>query len=239
MKKQVIMAVLAVLAGTASATVIWQNDFNSPNTFFDPAPNPVDMHNGRDNAWLGAGTVSINGANQLLIKSAGSGQTRGLVRALTSSNVALVDTTGDASFYRFSFDLVNMYNSTDFNVNFLKGTRDADGSNPEANTYNIDLLSALGADLTHTTTGSGTLTSLFDNTYTSVSNGTTITVDFEYDGIGDLVMVFDTTGNNGVGWQRVATTDNWKLEVIPEPATLGLLATFGAGIIFIRKRFMV
>lgn len=212
----IFLAVLLV-AGSASAGTIWENNFNSANTFFDPVSNPVDMHNGRDDAWLGAGTILINASDQLVIKSGGSGQTRGLVRALTTNTTALVDTTGDASFYRFSFDIININATTDFNVNFLKGIRDADGSNPESNTYNIDLLSAIGADLTHTITGSGTLTTLIDNTYTSVSNGTTVSFDFEYDGIGDLVMVFDATGNNGVGWERYTTTDNWKLEVVPAP----------------------
>jgi hypothetical protein len=237
MKKTSIILAAVMAAGMVSATVVWQNDFNSANTFFNPAPNPVDMHNGRDDAWLGAGTVSINGSNQLNIKSAGSGQTRGLVRALTTNNVALVDTTGDDTFYRFSFDVVNIFGQTDFNVEFLKGIRDADGSNPETNTYGIDLLSPLNAELTHVNIGLGSLTSLSDTTYTRADTGTTVVIEFEYDGIGDLVMVFDTTGNNDQGWERWAVTDNWTLEVVPEPATLGLLGAAGAGLLLFRRRF--
>ena len=87
MKKISSMLAVALIAGMASAVVIWENDFNSPNTFFDPPVNPVDMHNGRDDAWLGAGTVSITTGNEINIRSGGSGQTRGLVRALTTNNV--------------------------------------------------------------------------------------------------------------------------------------------------------
>ncbi len=236
MKKRSIFLATVMASGVAMADVVWQNDFSGSDTFFDPPVNPVDMHNGREDAWLGAGTASITAGEQLRLASGGSGQARGLVRAMPAANNPLfLDTTGDASFYRFSFDVVNIFGTTDFNVEFLRGTRDDDGSIPEANTYNIDLLSALNADLTHTTTGSGTFTSLSDTAYTSADVGNTMAIDFEWDGTGDLVMVFDTTGT-GVVFERVAITDNWQLEIIPEPATLGMFG-LGALALFCARRF--
>lgn len=238
MKKTIVVLTATVVASVASAGLVWENDFNSPNTFFDPAPNPVDIHDGRDEAWLGAGTATTNASQQLVVKSGGSGQTRGLVRVLNPLNhAAQVDTTGDDSFYRFTFDIINVNADTTFNVQVLQGTRDA-GLTP-ANTYNIDLLSATQGELTHTVTGSGTLTSLADVGFVQADNGTTATIDFEYDGTGDIVLVFDATANSASAWTRWTTTDNMSLNVIPEPATLGLVGTFGAAILFLRRKFFI
>jgi len=49
------------------------------------------------------------------------------------------------------------------------------------------------------------------------------------------ILVFDS---NGVAGGQVAI-DNISVSVIPEPATLGLVAAFGGGIIFIRRRIMM
>ena len=236
MKKATTLSTLLFVAGTASAGLVWENDFNAANTFFDPSPNPVPMNDGRDEAWLGAGSASIN-ANNLVLSTGGSSQTRGLVRALNPLNhVAQVDTTGDATFYRFTFDIISIGANTALDVQFLQGTRDS-GTAP-ANTYNIDLLSGDAAELTHTTTGSGTLTSLFDVSYTALSNGTTAVIDFEYDGTGDIAMVFEAKATGGpLNFTQSTRTDNMSLEVIPEPATLGLVAVFGGAVLFLRRRF--
>jgi len=68
---------------------------------------------------------------------------------------------------------------------------------------------------------------------------------------GALVIDGDVTAdiNNWVGLGQIvagggagnvtATFDGSKTTVIPEPATLGLVALMGGGMLFIRKRFMI
>ena len=42
---------------------------------------------------------------------------------------------------------------------------------------------------------------------------------------------------------RPGATESWSvvdnIEIIPEPATIGLVGVFGAGVLFIRRRFMI
>jgi hypothetical protein len=47
---------------------------------------------------------------------------------------------------------------------------------------------------------------------------------------------FENTANNS---QWDVANGSMTLDVIPEPATLGLVAAFGGGIVFIRRRFMI
>ena len=44
---------------------------------------------------------------------------------------------------------------------------------------------------------------------------------------------------NGVSGESYARLDNVYLEAIPEPATLGMVALFGGGILFIRRKLMM
>ncbi|NDV63095.1 PEP-CTERM sorting domain-containing protein [Puniceicoccales bacterium CK1056] len=243
-KKLLIFSAALAAANVATAQLtIWQNDFESPNTFFDPAPNPVDMHNGRDDAWLGAGTASIfdlGSSNVLQLLSGGGSQTRGLVRAFAAVNhPGVIDTTGDVSkYYQFTFDLVSMFNSAELNLQFLDGTRDADGSNPETNTYGIDLLSAAGAELTHTSIGTGGVTNLIDVTFVKADEGTGLTVTFDWDGTGDLVMVWDSANDDSANSGTLFTrTDNMSLVLVPEPSIYALLAGFATlGLVLVRRR---
>lgn len=69
--------------------------------------------------------------------------------------------------------------------------------------------------------------------YTATADYSTVTLEFNGRG---------TSNANGDMVNRVATTtgiDNVNLSVIPEPATLGMVAVFGGGILFIRRRFMM
>jgi len=239
MKKTPIISAMLLVAGVASAGLVWENDFNAANTFFDPPDNPTLIHDGREEVWLGANTANINGSSNLVLTTGGSSQTRGLTRILNPLNhVNQVDTTGDATFYRFSFDILTIGANTALDVQFLQGNRDS-GLTP-ANSYNIDLLSGDAAELVHETTGTGSFNSLFDVSYTAADNGTTVFVDFEYDGTGDIAMVFEAKATGGpLNFTQYTTTDNMSLEVIPEPATLGLVAAFGGAVIFIRRRVMI
>ncbi|MDF7800839.1 PEP-CTERM sorting domain-containing protein [Pontiellaceae bacterium B1224] len=46
-------------------------------------------------------------------------------------------------------------------------------------------------------------------------------------------------GDNSAAFSSVFSVDGSTLSVVPEPATLGLVAVFGGGILFIRRRFMI
>ncbi|MDF7823876.1 PEP-CTERM sorting domain-containing protein [Pontiellaceae bacterium B12227] len=74
-----------------------------------------------------------------------------------------------------------------------------------------------------TGTGSLTVTGLVEQDYIDMFDGD----DLYYNGsnAGNFSDYFEVTGST--------------LSVIPEPATLGLVAAFGAGILFIRRRFMI
>lgn len=58
----------------------------------------------------------------------------------------------------------------------------------------------------------------------------------------EVFFIFVDDGFGGTPDQAAGTTmylDNVQLDVIPEPATMGLLAVFGGGLLFIRNRFMI
>lgn len=43
----------------------------------------------------------------------------------------------------------------------------------------------------------------------------------------------------GVSFTQVWETDNLQIDMIPEPATIGLVGIFGAGVMFVRRRLMI
>lgn len=83
------------------------------------------------------------------------------------------------------------------------------------------------------------------------------TLDLVTDGytaqLGDTFVVFDNWGAFGGSFSNITGTalggglsfdtsdllTTGTLTVIPEPATLGIVAAFGAGILFIRRLFMI
>jgi hypothetical protein len=88
---------------------------------------------------------------------------------------------------------------------------------------------------------------LDDTTGETATDGTWTTVSGYYDvavGTGAAVGGIQIRQPLGVGGYTSAGgifLDNISVDVtaIPEPATLGLVAAFGAGVLFIRKRFMI
>jgi hypothetical protein len=129
----------------------------------------------------------------------------------------------------------------------------------DAATIDIARLSGTG--------GGGTLNFVFDESGVStidVSAWMTLSlIDLEvdgsaYTGSGTSFVLLDAVNNTanlqsynitgfgteGVDWELVQTTgatgnDGVVLNVIPEPATLGLVTAFGGAILFIRRRFLI
>jgi len=106
-------------------------------------------------------------------------------------------------------------------------------------TYNVKLYSinngggnfgeATAVDLNGSTTASFTELERWNSTTTPyVWNGISAT------GAGDLVFnLISTAGNDNPVINAIV------VEAIPEPATMGMVALFGGGILFIRKRLMI
>jgi hypothetical protein len=53
------------------------------------------------------------------------------------------------------------------------------------------------------------------------------------------VWITNGTRGNGSNRSEQGMFDDITMTAIPEPATLGLVAAFGGGILFIRRRFMI
>ena len=89
---------------------------------------------------------------------------------------------------------------------------------------------------------SGAMTVASSLAQVEVGAGNTYTFD-----LGDLVVdgsAFNTEGTYTAAELNTATgtsifSGTGSIQVIPEPATLGLVAAFGGGILFIRRRFMI
>ena len=71
-----------------------------------------------------------------------------------------------------------------------------------------------------------------EHTFGSLTLGTDVMAAGTYDELSDF-----TASQQAylIGWDE----GNTSITVIPEPATLGLVAAFGAGALFVRRRFMI
>lgn len=135
----------------------------------------------------------------------------------TTFQRALMNNTGDG--IRFTFDVVSagtyqlkFYAST-FNVSI-------DGS--------ATLLSEGVAYTFDNLTANPDASSLDDYIYT---------VDFVTTGA-DTLTLDATSSHDTATADRVIAIEAYTLEAIPEPATLGLIGVFGAGVLFVRRRFI-
>ncbi len=232
MKKLLTMLAIALVAGVASADTVLEDDFS---TFapFDPASNPVNIWDdnsggGTTEKWLTAG-ASTSGSGELWLQTGGGGQSRGIAYVLDPTQTAGMV----ADNYTVSIDVLNQYNNATFEFFAYEGVRDDTGT---ANSYALDLLSALNADLTHITLGAGSLTLLDSNTWSAGSGVSgTLELNFAYDGTDDIVIVMNQRTPDG--WMKRTTLDNFAVtNTIPEPATLALFGAVGAGMLFIRRR---
>ena len=76
----------------------------------------------------------------------------------------------------------------------------------------------------------GTVTSVLDSSDDSLLSGLNLDMD-----VGDQFVVAAGLSEGGNGLRL----DSMSVDMIPEPATLGLIATFGAAMLFIRRRFVI
>ena len=104
---------------------------------------------------------------------------------------------------------------------------------------NFDVLANDGED---TITFADSADIVFDTTgYTAVLDDSFVVLE-NWASYGGTVANLDITGTDlggGLSFDTSTLLTDGLVTVIPEPATLGLVATFGAGILFIRRRLMM
>jgi len=222
MKKVLVLMMVAALATAAQAAVIFEENFDSFAPF-DPSANPVNIWDdntggGTTEKWLTGGAAGIDGSGQLLLRTGGSGQSRGLAYVLDPTQTAGM-VAGD---YTVSIDVIDSHNGNTFEFFAYEGVRDDTGI---VNTYQLDLLSGLNGDLTHTTLGlDGDISNVLgsDTWSSGVGVSGALTLNFAYDGTDDIVIVMNSR-NAADNWQERTILDDLSVEVVPEPATMVLL----------------
>lgn len=237
------LAVLAASACTVNAVLVFEDTFSS----FTPTDNPGNpdaifddnLGGGLTMQWLNSNNTShfassgATGDGAVAINTNSEGQTRGVAYVWdpTQMGGALV-----ASAYTLEVDIFSQYNVGTLEVSVFEGVRDDTGT---LNTYNLDLLSGVNQDLTHTTTGTGALT-LLDSDSWSVGGGTsnpgTLTLNFNYDGTDDIVLVMNQRTTANFNKQTVVDAVRLSNAVIPEPSSAALMGAGAFALVFFARR---
>lgn len=236
-----IMSAFILMGGIVHADAIYQENFDGT------LPTLV----GNNQAELGGSAANtarrdINLGEWAYDPSTGNGVISGGAMNFVAGHPAYigVGTFQDASSmvsgttYRLTFDLVASQSgnaSQDGNafvdVWSASGFNIADGNNNESRVMMDTRETAAGVKLTTFVDASasdlGGLIIADAGTYTSQ------TYDFTWDGGDAVALMF--SGNVGMD----GAVDNISINVVPEPATLGLITVFSGAMLFIRRRFMI
>jgi hypothetical protein len=241
MKKVMTVTAILMVAGFAMADItIWSEDFTTPPTIQqdDLARIPFEYSQG---TWVAAPSGGSGGAkmlvtasNELRMRSHDNGATRGGGIALDSS---LFAGTG-AGTYTLNFDIISMWNPSRLDVSVWDAQSNGAA---ETNAYTIDTVAGYQADLdvkyfdgmTPTTNLTGHVEYLVGDV------GAAKTINFEYDGTGDVVLLL-AAENTINTWHSNIVVDNLSVTTaIPEPSTLGLVGFMGGAILFIRRKLHI
>lgn len=206
-----------ILAGIANASLVLENNFDTTTEGW-----VVD-------SFLGAGPAAYWQAPGEIFAKVDGPQTSYFTIGIAKYGNA-VDFSGASSLADITFD--------------LSATAMRNWARPGNTTYKIEI-KAVGSEQTVSGAliGAGTdpynaMSATLDNF--ALSGGTE--ADFLNDGTYDIKVYSDnaplgawwgpTTGNRyGIAVERVA------IDAVPEPATFGLMALFGGGLLFARRRF--
>ncbi|VGO14005.1 hypothetical protein PDESU_02562 [Pontiella desulfatans] len=229
MRKRILyhgITALILVAGSASASVIWSEGFNSgfSSPYSASFGAPVFGSTGPGIQTDG----SLAGIEGDGFASANSSQTNvnGVASILSGMDISLGAVAEAGVTYTFSGDFGWRFGSvaaaSDLAVHANQSGFRIDGtkvSGPSSNFVFGDLASSQSAN------NLGQLT--FD--YTTVAGD-----------VGkDILVRIRIVDEHDVGTLTQLLSDNWQVTAIPEPATLGMVAAFGGTVLFIRRRFMI
>ncbi len=231
-KTEVGLIALCVIGSSALADVtVWSENFTTaPSAVY--AVSDAILGGGlttagfNTNVWFSRATANMGfGNNTLKVETTGT-NVRGAGIILSSSLFS-----AGAGIYTLTYD-VTAVSSVDAGDHAQAHIFSGQGFNDTDSYYTMDVIQGSGGSSTFTASGpSASATSLISSAeITTTSTGNTL--NFNYSGSGEIALVFEVD-------QMGAEFDNLSISTIPEPATLGLVAAAGAGILLIRRRFMI
>ena len=239
MKKQIItaMAVVAIV-GVSSADVLFDSAFdgNTGAVAIGSADNSSGSTTLAINDWTTDTSVTaISGLTSISPIASGSFATIAGSLFATPDNVYInhnLNLADRASPRGYSLTFTTDTSWDLSNLSVLAGHSNNTASQNQAFLSDLTMVlsgGTLGADVTQTKlqvdyTGIAYVDSVFDLTGTTIGAGT---------------YTLSVTENNMSGGGAYAVYDGITLEAIPEPATLGMVALFGGGILIIRRKFMI
>ena len=247
MKKSAYMIGAALLAASSAWATIVTNDFNQANT-----------------AWSGDGSLigadwnfDTSGGNWKILDNRVHVQNTVGDKALY--NDALSTTSGGGDSFTVSLDVTVpsphrawdgiAFNAQDSSNFYYMRIRGDDSNNVQIGSIGNSTLwlntnagsNIFAADTDYTMTVSSDTTGVFDCQITRTSDGFMM---FSRDDVtatagaltGGYAGIYQGSAGSGAG-QTKGTYDNFSVEVIPEPATFGLLGLAGAAALFVRRNF--
>jgi hypothetical protein len=176
--------------------------------------------------------VSTLGTTVLAVNNSGSG-------APTTVTVAGIDFTEDNSLTGNYNGSVFALDTGDAGYNTFLGDIDFNSGAAQSN-VSINLAVDSGQEYLLQVWYADDNTTGRENTLTGTGDNVLVGDDY---GIGTFVadsttQLFEINTSGGASNNGTRLT-GYQLRAIPEPATLGLIAAFGGGILFIRRRFMI
>lgn len=228
MKKVLIIIAIAFVGAvlTSSADVVWSEDFEGAS---------IGATNiGANTILPGTEIYSKNAAGgflEVVATPAGfTGNTSAQVVQLTATDnnfeaitpgengavVGLGKSFAASDTYTISFDFYLLNDSPGLNVGEVQHRWRLDGAGNNVEDPNDSAITLAGVYHVEYT---GLISEVSDQTAVN--------------GIAHFLRVWDTATTTG---EVIGYMDNINMEVVPEPATLGLIALFGGGIMFIRRR---
>ncbi|MDF7808051.1 hypothetical protein P4E94_11425 [Pontiellaceae bacterium B12219] len=230
MKKTIWTAGVAMMVvGLAQASLVYSTDFsvpyNSGNGAFVLGGATPDIST---NEWFGSSNgVGVNNdvltlGNTSANRFRGSGiwlDAAGWATGLVTVKVAAADfsagTDSEAIFQAYAATGVDASNSVSLDLHGAQST----GADPIA-------------------TGTATIGALGAEQYINANGTATFT--FNYNGTDQYIgLVFANSNDPSTGTGNTVVLDNLTVNTIPEPATMGLIAAFGGGLLFIRRLFLM
>jgi hypothetical protein len=252
MKKIVlIVAIMTGLAMSASATLILDNQFTENGKKLQL----VADESGNANVWNGTfksntvnlvtagGVYSMANPDKATKKVEALALTSGIVTYEVGFSSWAMDNTATAD------SLVFKLSDGTSNIGINWGAKDATQARLRSSGTSGGVNANLGAN-SGTTLILRLVADLDAGSYTALysTDGTSFTDFTGANGANGISSVqdalFSVSVDSGTQWASsgnadFADVDYITIDVIPEPATLGLVGAFGAGILFIRRRFMI